>query len=345
MLDEDSFPGIIMTLSRRDFAQILAGAAAGLVLPTALRGAAHGASARQATYFDWRRVSDRVRVAFGGGGNTLLYRGDRGALQSDGKNFGLGLILRREADAHGVSVTHFVNTHHHGDHSGGNDGFTDLVRVAHANARPRIVATAEANLGRAREALPRTLAQLREQGAPAQAIADVEATLAAVDDLSVASFAPTETFDAERELMVDGRPVELRWASRGHTDGDAFVFLPEENVLHCGDLLFHGRHPFVDASSGATPAGWIRCVDAMLTLCDGDTVVIPGHGELTDRTGLAAQKTYFERLQEMVGEAMRAGRSRDEVTALAPADLMALDAAERMLPLNLGIVYDEITGG
>ena len=80
----------------------------------------------------------------------------------------------------------------------------------------------------------------------------------------------------------------------------------------------------------------------MLSLCDEDTVVIPGHGELTDRNGLAAQKTYFERLQEMVDEAVRAGRSRDEVTALAPADLVALDASERM---NLGIVFDEMTGG
>jgi glyoxylase-like metal-dependent hydrolase (beta-lactamase superfamily II) len=334
-----------MTLSRRDFAQIVAGVAAGFALPASLRATGRAMPLRQATYFDWRRVSDRVRVAVGGGGNTLLYRGDRGALQSDGKNFGLGRIVRREAEAHGTPVTHFVNTHHHGDHSGGNEGFTDLPRVAHANARPRIVATAEANLGRAREVLPRTLAQLRDQGAAPEAIADVEATLSAIDDLSAASFAPTETFDTERELTVDGHPAELRWASRGHTDGDAFVFLPQENVLHCGDLLFHGRHPFVDAASGATPAGWIRCVDAMLSLCDGDTVVIPGHGELTDRSGLAAQKTYFERLQELVDEAVRAGRSRDEVIALAPADLVALAASERMLPMNLGIVFDEVTGG
>lgn len=339
-----------MDVSRRDFASILAGAVAGLTLPGSLRGldglTGHARRAGgQATYFQWHSVSDRVRVAMGGGGNTLLYRGDGGALQSDGKNFGLGRVLRREAEAQGSRVTRFVNTHHHGDHSGGNDGFTDLVRVAHANARPRILATAESNLGRAREALPRTLEQMREQGAPAEAMADVDATLAALADLDPASFAPTETFQTEHEITVDGHPVEVRWASRGHTDGDAFVYLPEENVLHCGDLLFHGRHPFVDASSDATPAGWIRCVDAMLALCDSDTVVIPGHGELTDRTGLAAQKTYFERLQEMVGQAIDEGRTRDEITAMAPADLVALPAAERMLPQNLGIVYDEIWAG
>jgi glyoxylase-like metal-dependent hydrolase (beta-lactamase superfamily II) len=341
-----------MDVSRREFTSLFAGAMAGLALPDLAYGE-HGAARAgtgatrlrlQASYFQWHTAGERVRVAMGGGGNTLLYLGERGALQSDGKNFGLGRILRREAEAQGVPVTRFVNTHHHGDHSGGNDGFTDLPRVAHVNARPRIVSTAESNLARAREALPQTLAQLREQDAPEAAVADVEATLEELGALTADSFAPTETFEAEHEMALDGHPVELRWASRGHTDGDAFLYLPEENVLHAGDLLFHGRHPFVDASAGATPAGWIRCVDAMLELCDAGTVVIPGHGELTDRAGLAAQKSYFERLQDLVSAAIRQGRTRDEVTAIAPADLVALPSAERMLPQNLGIVYDEMTG-
>jgi glyoxylase-like metal-dependent hydrolase (beta-lactamase superfamily II) len=341
-----------MVVSRRDFASLMAGAVAGLALPRSVRGLDDHAleslvgprtRASQSAYFEWHSIGARVRVALGGGGNTMLYLGDRGALQSDGKNFGLGRILRREAEAQGGRVTHFVNTHHHGDHSGGNDGFTDLARIAHANARPRILATAEANLGRAREALPRTIEQLREQGGQAEAIADVEAMLAGLGNLNPTLFGPTETFESEHEVSLDGHPVELRWVSRGHTDGDAFVFLPEENVLHCGDLLFNGRHPFVDVSSDATPAGWIRCVDAMLALCDADTVVIPGHGAITDRAGLAAQKAYFERLQAIVGDAMREGRTRDEIVALRPADLVALDQAERSLPANLGIVYDEMS--
>jgi len=337
-----------MDVTRRDFASLVAGAFAGVLLPRPLRGLEGLAGAppatRQAAYFQWQRVGDRVHVAMGGGGNTFLYAGSGAALQSDGKNFGLGRILRREAEAQGARVTWFVNTHHHADHSGGNDGFQDIERIAHGNARPRIVATAEDNLGRARETLPRTLEQLREQGAPAAALADVEAMLAELGDLSPVAFAPTETFDREHEIRVGDRPVELRWASRGHTDGDAFLYLPQENVLHAGDLLFHGRHPFVDVASGATPEGWKRCVDAMVALCDGETVVIPGHGELTDRNGLAAQKTYFERLEELVGEAIREGRSRDEIMRIAPADLASLAAADRMLPANLGIVYDEMQG-
>ena len=88
----------------------------------------------------------------------------------------------------------------------------------------------------------------------------------------------------------------------------------------------------------------IRCVDAMLALCDADTVVVPGHGALTDRVGLAGQKSYFQALQGMVERALTEGRSRDEVTALETPELVALTGSERHLPRNLGIVYDELAG-
>lgn len=349
-----------MTLSRRDFASLVASALGGLALPGVLRashppfrdvGIHPGAAAAgvrrpraQETFFQWERVTDRVRVALGGGGNTILYLADRGSLQSDGKNFGLGRTLRREAEAFGVPVTHFVNTHHHGDHSGGNDGFAHALRFAHVNAEPRIRDSAEASLRQGSERLGGLLDQLRSQSAPGEMLAEVEAMLQAVSEMTPADFAPERTFQGIHEVEMEGRPVLLRWVSRGHTDGDAFVFLPEENVLHAGDLLFSGRHPFVDDSARATPMGWVRCLDAMLELCDADTVVVPGHGPVGDRNALAAQRDYFLRLQQLVGDGLARGLSRDQVTALAPRELAELPGAERHLPRNLGIVMDEMTG-
>ncbi|UCC24024.1 MAG: MBL fold metallo-hydrolase [Gemmatimonadales bacterium] len=343
-----------MTLSRRDFASFMAAALAGAAVPGALAAAfrpslpaplegAVRASARSAqeTYFQWSEVRPGVRVASGGGGNTILYLGRTGALQSDGKNFGLGRTLRREAESFGVPVTQLVNTHHHGDHSGGNEGFSDLPRLAHVNALPRIRASVEASLEGARDRLGGMLEQM-EAGDPAQA--DVEAMLTELDGITPEDFTPDRTFEGEAELSVDGRPVECRWVSRGHTDGDNFLYLPQANVLHCGDLFFHGRHPYVDDTAGATPAGWIRCVDAMLDLCDGDTVVVPGHGEVTDRAGLVGQKAYFQALQGMVEQALAEGRSKDEVMALEAPELVALAGSDRHLPRNLGIVYDEMMG-
>jgi glyoxylase-like metal-dependent hydrolase (beta-lactamase superfamily II) len=339
-----------MSLSRREFASLVAAGLAGTALPGSLQAAVRARragplesamrSSRQESFFQWSDVRDGVHVATGGGGNTLLYRGTRSAVQSDGKNFGLGRTLRREADSFGVPVTHLVNTHHHGDHSGGNEGFADLPRLAHRNAVPRIRASAEASLARGEERLAAMLEQM-EAGAARD---DVEAMRSELSSITPDDFTPDRTFADEFELAVDGLPVECRWVSRGHTDGDNFLYLPEANVLHCGDLFFHGRHPYVDDTAGATPAGWIRCVDAMMALCDAETVVIPGHGDLTDRVGLAGQKAYFQALQQMVEQALEDGRTRDEVMGLEHPRLEALPGAERHLPRNLGIVYDEMTG-
>lgn len=362
-------PDRVMSLSRRDFASLVAGAFAGLALSRGARAStrdgfdavgirtggpgtggpdaawrAHrgGGALRQESYFQWVEVRPNVHVAMGGGGNTMLYRGRGGALQSDGKNFGLGRALRVEAEGFDVAVTHFVNTHHHGDHSGGNEGFPNALRLAHENAAPRIRATAEANLERAGESLGRLAESLRQSEAPAHVQHELQAMIEGLDALSADDFMPTRLFSDEHELSVDGLPVECRWVSRGHTDGDNFLFLPRENVLHCGDLFFHGRHPYVDDTAGATPAGWIRCVEAMLRLCDEDTVVVPGHGEIADRAALVGQADYFRELQTMVAAALEEGRTREEVTALAPEHLVALAGSERHLPRNLGIVYDEM---
>ncbi|MDT8341134.1 MAG: MBL fold metallo-hydrolase [Longimicrobiales bacterium] len=321
-----------MTLSRRRFTALAAGAAAGLALPRR----------RQESYFRWVPVRDDVQVAVGGGGNSLLYLGPRGALVSDGKNFGLGRALRAEAESFGVTVTHFVNTHHHGDHTGGNEGFPDALKVAHANAAPRIAASAEAALARAGDRLAALEEELSARGAPPHVQHGLEELHAELDTLAVADFTPDRVFLDEYPLSVDGLPVELRWVSPGHTDGDVFVFLPRENVLHCGDLLFHGRHPYVDDTAGATPAGWLRCLDAMLARCDADTAVVPGHGEVTDRAGLAAQGDYFRRLQGVAADAHARGLSREQVQGLVPDGLGDLPGADPHLARNLGLVFDEV---
>ncbi len=339
-----------MTLNRREFAAMMAGAVGGLSIPLLLRNdrspegrtSAGAPAPRRQSYFEWHRIGARVQVAMLGGGNTLLYVGSRRALVSDAKSFGLGRTLAREALGFGKPVAFFVNTHHHGDHSGGNEAFADAVRLAHANAAPRILETATANLDRAETSLASFRDRLADSDAPSEMTDDLEAMVVDLDDLTPADFGPTETFDEVHEIDLDGHPVIVRWVSRGHTDGDAFVHLPEENVVHCGDLLLHGRHPYVDVSADATPRGWLRCVEAMLALCDDETVVVPGHGALTDRAGLQAQGDYFRQLEDLVDGALADGRSRAEVEMMGTPELRGLSGAEQHLGRNLGIVYDEM---
>ncbi len=343
-----------MSLSRREFSALFSGALVGLALPDKLSAFTrhdsgldhlfHGnGSGTRATYFEFQAVADGVHVITGGGGNSVLIQGSNEAMLADSKNPGMGRTIRREAEAQGLPVVHFVNTHHHSDHSGGNDAFAGIHTVAHEAAARRIEGAAVDSLAQGINVAGRVLDQLRSSGGEAEVIADLEATIAQAESTPTSALDLAETHNGEMTLSVGGDAVELRWVSGGHTDGDTFIYLRSRNVLHAGDLIFNGRHPYVDVPGGSTPHGWLTCLDAMAELCDANTVVVPGHGEVGGRELIAEQKAYFERLMEIVGSAIREGRSRDEVMELAPADLTALAAAQNHLPRNLGVVFDEMS--
>ena len=157
-------------------------------------------------------------------------------------------------------------------------------------------------------------------------------------------WSPTKTFTDTHDLRIGTHAVQLRHVGPGHTDNDVFVWLPELNVLHTGDLLFHKRHPFIDRAADATTTGWMTSLDAMIGLCDAETIVIPGHGELTDVEGLRGQKAYFERVREMVAGAIEKGASRGEVQR------MAIDGTdgyqfEQLRANALGAIYEELSEG
>lgn len=337
-------------ITRREFAARVAGLAAigGVGLPRALSALG---PARRADIFEWREVTPRTHVASGGGGNVLLAFDRAGpVLVVDSKMMGFGPALRSEAEARaGRRVTHLVSTHHHGDHTGGNAAFVgDVATAAQTNGRARAIAGATDSLERVRKygerwvdailADIRSWSAVRDEGA---ARAELMKLVADAGALTPERFAPADTFDREHAVKAAGQTIELRHASPGHTDNDAFLVMPRENVLHAGDLLFNGFHPFVDVRAGATTSGWQRCVDAMLKHCNARTVVIPGHGPLTDRAGLASQRRYFDRLHEIVGAAVREGRTRDEIKALKPAEFASLGFPDALAE-NLGIVYDEM---
>lgn len=328
-----------MTLDRRDFTKLFAAGVAALALPDGARALAHR---RQQTFFTWRPVADGVHAAMGQGGNVMLVRDGGQALISDSKNFGYGYVLRREAEALGAPLTHSVNTHHHGDHVGGNIAFTaDLPLIAHPLARARVLASAEGTAGQENERLNRTIAQLREEGGSPTVIADLERLAAEIQGVGPERLAPNRDMPDSAEIRVGGLTVHLRHVGPGHTDNDVFLYIPRLNVLHTGDLLFVGRHGFMDQNGGVSSVGWQRSVRVMIELIDGETVVIPGHGDITNRAGLQRQWDYFGQLRDAVEVAVAQGMSKEEVTALEPPALADIGGSPAR---NLGVVYDEVTG-
>jgi len=302
------------------------------------------------TFFEWTRLADGAWAALGGGGNALLVKSRGEALLIDCKNFGLGPILRDEGLDHAPALTTVINTHHHGDHVGGNPSFNSMGAslIAHENAKPRLAAMTEqalnlVNAGGDRE--ERSADSFRGQGhtdaGGERAAALVPEAFEQVRTLGERAFVPVRTVGESENIRVGALTVRLRHVGPAHTDNDICIHIPELNLLHTGDLCFHHLHPFIDMGAGATSAGWITFCDAMLSMCNANTSVIPGHGAIGDRAAIEGQKRYFQVLRERMAEARAKGMSRDEAVGL-DIDEFADYGFERIRERTYGAVYDEM---
>ena len=332
--------------NRRDFVTLAARVAGLAVLPTPLLRAL-GAQ-RAETTFRWESITPSARIAYGVGGNSLLVTRGADAMVVDTKVSGFGHVLAREARGFGATIRAVVNTHHHGDHTGGNDAFASTAQVvAHVRAKDRAVEGAKGSLARLKGAsVDAYAAGLRQSGFDVritpESRRDIERFIAEIERVRPESFAPTLTVDTESEIRAAGYAVQLRHVTPAHTDNDLIVYLPELDILHAGDLLFNGHHTFVDVSAGASTRGWDQALAAAMAVCKPSTRVVAGHGPVTDRAGLQRQRDYFDRLREAVAAAVRDGKPRAEVVALKPAPVANLEWPE-LLANTLGVLYDELT--
>ena len=333
--------------TRRDFLTLLSSAASFAVVPNSFRRLLRAQQPEPA--FRWETVTPSARVANGSGGNSLVVVRGGDALLIDTKVSAFGQVLAREIQGFGATVRSVVNTHHHGDHSGGNDAFTSSAQVvAQARAKDRAVKSAADSLTRLKGAtVDAYAAGLRQSGFDVRITPevrrDIEQFVAGLDRAKPEAVAPTETIDVEREIRAAGYTVQLKYVTPSHTDNDLIVYLPELDVLHAGDLLFNGHHTFVDVSAGASTRGWDQSLAAAIAMCKPTTRVIAGHGAVTDRVGLQRQRDYFDRLREAAGKAIKDGKTRVEVAALKPAAVANLEWPE-LLTDTLGVIYDELTG-
>jgi len=333
-------------MDRREFSVTLGlAAAAGLVVPRVSFGA------QRATVFDWQSINDSMRVAMGGGGNVLAIASGGNTLVVDAKNPGYGKVLRDEAEDFGGPVSMVLNTHHHGDHSGGNPAFSGDVPVyGQANGVGRTAASGQQTLGAIREdpvgMLERLQRQFTNPNSPLDASAreagseSIAEFVGMAESLEPSAFSASETFVDSTEVAVGDIAVELHHLGNAHTDNDAFVYIPGANVIHCGDLFFNGLHPYIDVGAGATTMGWQDVIEGILAAGNADTVVIPGHGPISDPDGLRAFQGYFDTLRNVVMAGIEAGRSREEIIATEPPQFADWPDARRSQ--NLGIVYDEL---
>ena len=273
--------------TRRAFLEALITGAAGLTITLPASGQGRGPAPITAT-----KLTDRIAVLSGTGGNVGVLVGNEGIVMIDGglANRAMDLVAAA-AQISPRMVQVLFNTHYHFDHVGSNEllGMRGVRIIGHENVKKRLMTTFEnPAMGRRMDAL-----------APAGL--------------------PTETFARAGRLMFGAETLEYTHTPLAHTDGDAFVFFPNANVLHAGDLFWTGRYPVVDYGVGGSLAAMAAALEQMDKVGDTNTRIIPGHGVPgATRTEMRQTREVWLAINQRLEEHARQGRSADAVVAAIP---------------------------
>jgi len=237
------------------------------------------------------KVAEGVYVLFGSGGNIGVSAGSDGVVLIDDQYApATPQVLAALATVNPNPPRFVVNTHWHGDHTGGNENLAakGSVVVAHDRVRQRMSTE--------------QFSEFLDHRTPA----------------SPAGALPVVTFNDSVSLHVNGEELRGYYAPHAHTDGDTVVVFKKANVIHTGDLFFHGMYPFIDLDSGGSVSGLIAGVDKILELADEKTRIIPGHGKVTDQAGLAAYRKMLVETSSRVQLLVKEGKSLAEAQAAKP---------------------------
>ena len=278
----------MLQTDRREFVRALLTGAAGLTLTWRPAGAqGRGPAPITAT-----KITDRIVAFSGNGGNEGVVIGPDGLVMIDG-----GLAPRAADLAKAIAeisprmVQVLFNTHYHFDHVGSNEylGAQKVRIIAHENVKKRLGTTFEnPAMGRAMEALP-------------------------------AVALPTETFAAGGRLQFGPERIEYTHTPAAHTDGDAFVFFANSNVIHTGDLYWTGRYPVIDYSVGGSLARMAAVLEQMDKVGDANTRIISGHGNPNSTKAEMRQiRNAWVEINSRLEALAKQGRTVEEVIAAAP---------------------------
>lgn len=145
------------------------------------------------------------------------------------------------------------------------------------------------------------------------------------------------TFDQGLALHWNGDTLEVVHPDPAHTDGDAIVHFVERNVVHTGDLFFNGVYPFIDASSGGSISGMVKGLDAVLARIDDDTVIIPGHGLISNKAEMTVYRTMLDTVSSRFAALKAEGKSVEEVVAARPTAAFDEDFNDGFLKADVWI--------
>jgi cyclase len=237
------------------------------------------------------RLTPTLFMLMGEGGNIALSTGADGSVLVDTEYAPLNAkILAAVKAAGGTDVKYVINTHWHGDHTGGNEplGKAGAVIIAHDNVLTRL--SSEQFMAAFNQRVP---------AAPAAA-------------------RPVVTFPSRATFHLNGDVVQVVHVANAHTDGDSIVHFMNGNVIHTGDTYMKDVYPFIDVGSKGSIDGFIAAADAVLSRANATTKIIPGHGALASKADLERSHDMLVTVRGKIQALIDQGMSEDEVVAAKP---------------------------
>ena len=319
-----------MSTTRRDFltTSALAAIAATLGRPR-FAGAWQGQGQAPTPVFTPIRRNVGFFTMQGGTIGYLVNPGGIAVVDSQFPNPAKTFIEGLNQQSGGRQVDYLINTHHHGDHSGGNVSFKGVAK--------KVVAHTKAN---------------EHMRTPPMAPGSAPMTPAQSEALAQQLF-PDTTFTETWTADLGDEKIRARHYGRAHTSGDAVITFERANVAHMGDLMFHQRHPVVDRAAGATMRNWMSVLDRTVKDHSNDTIYIFGHANTGlpvtgSKDALAQFRDYLGAVLAFVEAQHKAGKTRDEILAMRDP-LKGFESYGRWGNPNprdsLTVAYEEITAG
>src|SRR5437660_8315795 len=237
------------------------------------------------------KVSGNIYILEGQGRNLAASLGEDGIVIVDDQFAPLADKIQaalKELKITDKPVRFVINTHYHGDHTGGNEQFsnTGSTVIAQDNVRKRLASGGTGGNGGS--------VKFESKPAPKAAL-------------------PIITFEHDVTVHLNGEDIRALHFPSGHTDGDSIIFFPKNNVVHMGDDFVRYGFPFIDVSSGGGVEGMIAATEKVAAELPADVRVIPGHGALSNMEDLKAFTKMLKETSAVVEKALGGRKTLDQM--------------------------------
>jgi cyclase len=262
-------------------------------------------------------LGDGIYMLEGQGGNITVATANNGIIMVDGEFAPLHDKIKDAISLVSTQpIKYLINTHFHGDHTGGNAPFAKdgVIVVSEVNVKNRLAA------------------------GTTNGLTGVKTPPAAAEAL------PQKTYTEAFKIRLDGRVADLRHIANAHTDGDTYIWFKTANVLATGDTFTNGRYPNIDFANGGNIKGMIAATGLYLKFVNDKTRIVPGHGPIADKATLVAYRTMLITARDRMAKLVKDGKSEDDVVAAKPfADLDAKWAPTDLASKNfIRVVYHSL---